>query len=286
MLLYAVVDRQRIGPINEAKISELIVCGKINKDTLTWKTGMENWEPAGKTVPFLFPALPPPELRESNPPPLPEPYLTDQRSWQPPVASLENLSSSKQESQSRPSTPDGSKKIQARSFLYCRGCGKQIHETAPFCPQCGAPQGLVNPPPQSTVNIPYQGMRTQMPAMSKSKEVLSEKWKQRFAVVESYTGGELFSNTAYFKSLSYGERLKIVNRNINWWAFFFSTLYYLYLGMWRRAITYTVVATLINIIIEMITGKPGGAFLASFLFASYANIHYYRKIVLNDDGWI
>ena len=24
--------------------------------------------------------------------------------------------------------------------LYCTGCGKQIHETAPACPHCGKPQ--------------------------------------------------------------------------------------------------------------------------------------------------
>ncbi|MEQ1531979.1 MAG: hypothetical protein ABL906_00255 [Sideroxydans sp.] len=26
------------------------------------------------------------------------------------------------------------------SMVFCRGCAKQIHETAPVCPQCGAPQ--------------------------------------------------------------------------------------------------------------------------------------------------
>ncbi|HTD03517.1 TM2 domain-containing protein [Undibacterium sp.] len=25
-------------------------------------------------------------------------------------------------------------------MVYCRGCGKEIHETAISCPQCGAPQ--------------------------------------------------------------------------------------------------------------------------------------------------
>lgn len=27
-------------------------------------------------------------------------------------------------------------------FVHCRGCGHQIHETAPTCPKCGAPQVL------------------------------------------------------------------------------------------------------------------------------------------------
>lgn len=25
-------------------------------------------------------------------------------------------------------------------FLYCRGCGKQLHSSAPACPNCGTPQ--------------------------------------------------------------------------------------------------------------------------------------------------
>jgi hypothetical protein len=31
-------------------------------------------------------------------------------------------------------------------MVFCRGCGKEIHETAPACPACGAPQvGLKQP---------------------------------------------------------------------------------------------------------------------------------------------
>jgi type IV pilus assembly protein PilA len=29
-------------------------------------------------------------------------------------------------------------------MIYCRGCGKQIHETAPTCPHCGAPQSTAS----------------------------------------------------------------------------------------------------------------------------------------------
>lgn len=25
-------------------------------------------------------------------------------------------------------------------MVFCRGCGKEIHESAPICPHCGAPQ--------------------------------------------------------------------------------------------------------------------------------------------------
>lgn len=27
-------------------------------------------------------------------------------------------------------------------MVFCRGCGKEIHESAPFCPLCGAPQAV------------------------------------------------------------------------------------------------------------------------------------------------
>ena len=29
------------------------------------------------------------------------------------------------------------------NLVYCRGCGKEIQETAMTCPECGAPQGIV-----------------------------------------------------------------------------------------------------------------------------------------------
>ncbi|QBF24572.1 DUF4190 domain-containing protein [Pseudomonas tructae] len=28
------------------------------------------------------------------------------------------------------------------AMVFCRGCAKEIHETAPSCPKCGAPQYL------------------------------------------------------------------------------------------------------------------------------------------------
>jgi TM2 domain-containing membrane protein YozV len=29
-------------------------------------------------------------------------------------------------------------------MVFCRGCGKEIHETAAACPHCGAPQRVAN----------------------------------------------------------------------------------------------------------------------------------------------
>lgn len=35
------------------------------------------------------------------------------------------------------------------NFVHCRGCGHQIHETAPTCPKCGAPQAVAAQAPQA-----------------------------------------------------------------------------------------------------------------------------------------
>ncbi|MFV0678175.1 hypothetical protein [Variovorax sp. tm] len=47
------------------------------------------------------------------------------------------------------------------TFVHCRGCGHQIHETAPTCPKCGAPQAVAAPAasaaqaPGGTPSSPY-----------------------------------------------------------------------------------------------------------------------------------
>ena len=44
------------------------------------------------------------------------------------------------------------------AMVYCRGCAKQIHETAIACPQCGAPQQVAPPAPaQSSASPPWLG---------------------------------------------------------------------------------------------------------------------------------
>lgn len=35
-------------------------------------------------------------------------------------------------------------------MVYCRGCGKEIHETALICPNCGAPQATPDDAPGGT----------------------------------------------------------------------------------------------------------------------------------------
>ena len=38
------------------------------------------------------------------------------------------------------------------AMIFCRGCGKEIHESAPACPHCGAPNAVV--PASGSVVVP------------------------------------------------------------------------------------------------------------------------------------
>jgi uncharacterized membrane protein YvbJ len=40
------------------------------------------------------------------------------------------------------------------SFVFCRGCAQQIHETATTCPTCGAPQVTLAKPIAATATSP------------------------------------------------------------------------------------------------------------------------------------
>lgn len=37
-------------------------------------------------------------------------------------------------------------------MVFCRACGKELHETAPLCPHCGAPQALAPKPAPRSVD--------------------------------------------------------------------------------------------------------------------------------------
>ncbi|MBV6286723.1 DUF4190 domain-containing protein [Pseudomonas aegrilactucae] len=44
------------------------------------------------------------------------------------------------------------------AMVFCRGCAKEIHETAPSCPQCGAVQHLPSHAQQAAQASPWMGI--------------------------------------------------------------------------------------------------------------------------------
>lgn len=114
---------------------------------------------------------------------------------------------------------------------------------------------------------------------------VSNSWKQKFHLLEK-AGGPRLPN---LKALSAGERFKIV---FNILAFLFGPLYYLAKGMWRKALSMFgacfVVIVLIGVALDLVgLGRiaNGMGYGAAAVFAIRANIDYYKKMVLGENGW-
>lgn len=74
---YYAKNKQKVGPVTEAQLKELVRSGELGRDDMVWKQGMGKWTEAAQ-VEGLFPA---PAKQASGPPPLPPdmPAPTKQR---------------------------------------------------------------------------------------------------------------------------------------------------------------------------------------------------------------
>lgn len=111
---------------------------------------------------------------------------------------------------------------------------------------------------------------------------VSDKWKERFRVIERAGGPELPN----FRDLTTSERRGI---QLNWLAFFLGPFYYLAKGLWRQTIIYVIAAIVCVLTLEVIglgkiSGSVGYGFAA--VYAMRANISYYKKIVLGEAPWV
>ena len=116
---------------------------------------------------------------------------------------------------------------------------------------------------------------------------VSDKWKEKFRVYRK-AGAPEFSR---FGELTPEER-KRATFGFNILAFLFGPFYYLAKGMWRRGVTLLVVAVIVVAMIDIVFGLMGWARLGSALgygiaaiYAVRANLDYYKKMVLGDNGW-
>ena len=115
---------------------------------------------------------------------------------------------------------------------------------------------------------------------------VSDKWKTRFKWLRR-AGGPSMLNA---KHMTRQERRGFINFNIL--AFLFGPFYYLAKGMWRKAISLFVVCAAGAIVLESLLdalgfgefGKAVGYGVGA-VFAVRANIDYYKKMVLEDNGW-
>jgi hypothetical protein len=160
------------------------------------------------------------------------------------------------------------------AFVYCRGCAHQIHESAPVCPKCGAPQfgAAAGSTPKSTP----------VPA-TPTADTLPQKWITIFSLIEKARGPTLPDKA----NLSRPERRKVT---WNFWAAGFSALYYFVKGMWKKGLTLLMISIGCNIVAELVFSIIGlsrsspnlattAALIAiAFIAGRRANVDYYRKV--------
>ncbi|HWV10360.1 MAG TPA: DUF2628 domain-containing protein [Pseudomonas sp.] len=136
-------------------------------------------------------------------------------------------------------------------------------------------------PPQSNVDPESLVTEEQIAALP-----VSDTWKQRFSAMHRAGGYKM----PRLKELPPAERRKAFG--FNFLAFFFGPIYYAIKGMWKKGLALFVVCAAAVIVAGMGLDYLGYGTVADGLrygiaavFAVRANIDYYKKMLLNDNGW-
>lgn len=135
--------------------------------------------------------------------------------------------------------------------------------------------------PQSSVDPESLVTEEQIAALP-----VSDKWKQRFSAMHRAGGTRM----PRLKELPPAERRKAFS--FNFLAFFFGPIYYAIKGMWKKGLALFVACAAAVIIVGIGLDHLGYGTVADGLrygvaavFAVRANIDYYKKMLLNDNGW-
>jgi hypothetical protein len=114
---------------------------------------------------------------------------------------------------------------------------------------------------------------------------VSDNWKAKFFLLDKAGGVKMAS----IKALSVAERMKVT---FNLLAFLFGPIYYAFKGMWKKGLAIfgasLVLVLLIGFVLELAgLGRFANAlgYGAAAFYAIRANIDYYKKMVLKQNGW-
>ena len=115
---------------------------------------------------------------------------------------------------------------------------------------------------------------------------VSAKWQTRFRAIQRAGGAQMPD----LKQLSAAERRAAFSLNIL--AFLFGPIYYACKGMWKKALTLFLACAVVVIGLGLVLDHFGYEKIANALgygvgalFGVRANIDYYKKMVLGDNGW-
>ena len=148
------------------------------------------------------------------------------------------------------------------------------------CQHCG----IINDPHQ-TACATCATASVNANASAKLEADISALWRIRFDLVEKAGG----PTRPLLKQMPFGERFRLL---FNIWALLFGAFYYLAKGMWRKAIAMVLVGLCASLLIDLVLPDSGSTvfrFVLNYSMAAWfsiqANVSYYKKVVLGDNGW-
>ena len=129
---YANLNNENKGPVTKSQLSQWIASGAITAETLVWREGKEDWEPANVAMPEFFP-------NASNP------------SYQAPVATQAETQTGAMKNcpfctQIINSAAIKCPHCQSMLNKFCSNCGKQCAENQDVCLHCGTTLNPTNDP--------------------------------------------------------------------------------------------------------------------------------------------
>lgn len=162
----------------------------------------------------------------------------------------------------------------------CQQCGHPAASGAVFCANCAATAQLLDPSPYAPPRAPL----AQLPSWPAD---LPPKWQVRFALLEKAGG----VHEPKASALTLRESLRL---HVNFLALIFGPIYYAWLGMWRKALSYTAFLIIglgfTRAIVEQL-GFPNETFdrvarlVVPLVFSNLACVDYYKKMVFDENGW-
>jgi uncharacterized protein DUF2628/zinc ribbon protein len=190
------------------------------------------------------------------------------------------------------------------ALIFCVHCGHRVSTNAPKCPRCGTPPlSYVQHLPLTSPSAPESRIPYQI-------ALVSLRWQKIFEFFDQEGGRTalpLFRFRLFYRFLKRSQNLKFGDRLVAYvrfrflttsiWARGFGPFYYLWGGMWRQAISYTLFLSVIDLMIAKAIGSDIGSqgfdskdaslftFINGVFFAHYAKYDYYRKTVCGYKGW-
>jgi len=159
---------------------------------------------------------------------------------------------------------------------FCQQCGTEAAVATLFCAGCGA-----------NVTAPDVKAHDPNAPLFAAYADLGPKWVHNFALLEQAGGVRL----PRLGTLPLGDRARLL---VNIWALIFGPIYYAAKGMWRKGLALFLAMMVVLVLVELAAELLGigdkkielaSDIVVPFIFAARANIDYYKKMVLGDNGW-